>query len=58
VQFFQSSVFSAFDEGLGSQYTVILQYVLLSFIYFLKVEIAEFLRSFLSKYIQFELNNW
>jgi len=41
------SVLSAFDEGPGSQYIrVLLQYVLLCFIYFSKVETAEFLQSF------------
>jgi len=41
---FKPSVFSAFDEGPGlTVYTVLLlQYVLLCFIYFLKVEIVEF----------------
>jgi len=43
---FKPSVLSAFDEGPGSKFTVLLQYVLLCFIYFSKVGIAKFLRSF------------
>jgi len=47
-------VLSAFDERPGSQYIrVLLQYVLLCFIYFSKVEIAEFLRLFRSLNIRY-----